>query len=154
MANSNVLNRQVLSNYHELQANLAEHIAAIKGGHCDTAAVLHQLEAMQRNVTGIGNFLSCVVPNKFYTERKHKTSTIAERVLQIPELLDSILEHGNIFDILNMRQTCHQIQGTIDASPRLQTRLFLRPEGDLTRPVSDHPLWYEDDWKDVVQYQS
>lgn len=142
MANSDALNRSVLSQYYELQVRLSDHAAAIRNESFDTAQLLRQVEAIQRNLKDIGNFLSCTVPNKFYHERRTATSETAARVFHIPELLELILEHCTTFDLIEMRKTCTGIKATIEASPKLQGKLFLRPEGALV-DLLDEESWLQ-----------
>lgn len=138
MAASDVMNREVLFKHRELQTNLSNQIAAIKSGDHDIDRILNQLEAIQTNATSIGDFLSCIVPCKFYNEHRAGTSTIAEKALHIPELLEMILEHCDILDVARMLQTCNGVRAIIEASPKLQTKLLLRPEGDLDNLVDNN----------------
>lgn len=124
--------RAALSNHHNLQSQLSDIVAAMTQGQCDKDEAFHQLTIMQKSVYGIGEYLSATIPTEHYNERRASDSAIAAKVLQIPKLLEQILEHTGACDIINVSATCRQLKAIIEASPRLQTLLFLRPAGVLT----------------------
>ena len=87
--------------------------------------------ALQRNANGIGRYLSYQIKPKFYNERRLPDSNVADRVLQIPELLELILLNLGAFDILNVASTCHGIQNIVNVSSKLQVRLFQKPASNI-----------------------
>ena len=121
--------RKVLAHYFNLQASLrlidraASHNGQYGEDFTGTAAEAHS------DMNGIGEFLSSQIEPIYYNERRQPNSTIATRVLQIPELLEMILEDTEFLDVLHMSETCHGIRNVIYASNKLQVKLFLKPAG-------------------------
>lgn len=133
MADSKTQDRKVRSTYHELPAKLAEHIAAITDGRHNTAAIIGHFEMIQNRITAIGNLLDTPVPTG--SDEGAEKSTVAKQVLHIPELLELILGHCDSISLVNMRSSCRTFCDIIDASTKLQQRLFILPAGDLVELV-------------------
>jgi hypothetical protein len=121
--------RKVLAHYFNIQSSL--HLigsaASRNGQHgedlAETAAEAHN------DINGIGEFLSSQIEPIYYNERRQPNFTIATRVLQIPELLEVILDDTEFIDVLRMSETCHGIRNAIYASSKLRVKLFLKPAG-------------------------
>jgi hypothetical protein len=153
MAGSEEQVRVVLSDYHDLQSQLSKTVSAISDDKISKAEVLHQLAAIQAKVNGFDLYLSSTVAARYYNERRSPESTVAKNVFHIPELLELILEHASIFDILNVYQTCRGLKEIVEASPKLQIQLLLRLIGELVDPLAYlqmHLLraneWLDDQW--------
>lgn len=58
---------------------------------------------------------------------RDESSTIAQEVFAIPEILEMILLQTPVKGVINFSQTCTEARDIIDASPGLQTHLCLRP---------------------------
>jgi hypothetical protein len=131
-----------LTNHYNLQSQLSNAIDAINNDNFSKIEILHQLSAMQENVTGASSILSSIIPAELYSERRLSDSTIAQEVLQIPELLELILKHTSFWDVFNIYKTCRGLRAIVEVSPKLQAQLFLRPASTAVhkwrKPV--HPL--------------
>ena len=123
--------RQSLEHYNELQLNIAILIAAARQDQWDHKKIADAFLALQRNANGIGRYLSCQIDPKFFNERRLPDSNVANKVLQIPELLELILLNLGPFDILNVASTCHGIKNIVNASSKLQVSLFQKPTSNI-----------------------
>ncbi|KAK3686566.1 hypothetical protein LTR37_019671 [Vermiconidia calcicola] len=56
-----------------------------------------------------------------------ESCSIATQVLAVPKLLEMILEHVDVRDVLHAYRINRSTQDIIEASTKLQTKLFLRP---------------------------
>ncbi|KAK3680370.1 hypothetical protein LTR37_021280 [Vermiconidia calcicola] len=56
-----------------------------------------------------------------------ESCSIATQVFAVPELLEMILEHVDVRDVLDAYRINRSTREIIEASPKLQTKLFLRP---------------------------
>lgn len=135
----------VVSEYCELQSNLSGTLQNIGTSKASFSRdeVVGLIRSIQTKVNGIGESLSVFVPTKVYNQVRQKDSTTAMTVFQIPELLELILRYNTVFEVLAMYQTCRGIRAIIEASPRIQTQLFLRPENASLGPHTTrkrHPL--------------
>ena len=119
----------VLANYTQLQTQFSDFTVAVEDGESAKTDILRQLTAIKTSIEGVGKHLSSIVPTRIYNERRSANSTIAHKVLCIPELFELILEHTSVLDVIKVSETCRELKAIIQASPRLQTKLFLRPAG-------------------------
>ncbi|KAK4892527.1 hypothetical protein LTR27_008991 [Elasticomyces elasticus] len=77
------------------------------------------------------SFFSDLLKPVFYNHqqsRDHQNCTAAQKVFDIPELLELILQDLRIPHILSFQQTCRSAKACIDNSPRLQSALSLRSD--------------------------
>lgn len=119
--------RDVLSNYHHQQSRLSRAISSITNGQFDAKDILHGLKTIEQNANSVGDYLTTKIPTKYYNERRALDSTKAYEVLFLPELLEMIL--ATIADILNVYRACKDTRAIIQASLKIQIKLFLRPTG-------------------------
>jgi hypothetical protein len=122
------------------QRRLKEHVAkllksCIRGEIASSSRAADPadaLEACQAELEGLDEFWSTMLKATFYNEYIPENETrAAQRVFDVPELLEMVLEYTSICDILNFQQVCRSARDAIDGSPRLQRVLNLRaePEG-------------------------
>lgn len=83
----------------------------------------NDVQELQKAAEGISAYLSYNVPAKFYNERRPEDLRIAQSVFVIPKLLEIILEHANLKDVLSMCQVSKDFKDIIDGSPKLQMKL-------------------------------
>lgn len=107
--------RQVLAAYYDLQSGLAN-----LPNTATPNEISQHLATSQQKVDAFGDFLSIAVPTRIYNERRSTNSSTALKVLLIPELLELILEHATIYDILHFYGLCRGVKAVIDASSKLQ----------------------------------
>jgi hypothetical protein len=68
---------------------------------------------------------------RFFNERSSSSGEdrVAQRVFEIPELLENVLlHHNNMADIISMRHVSRTIQANVKGSPKLQRSMFLLPQ--------------------------
>ena len=124
----------------DLEHKIAETLKKVASGEYDSAELTSTLLSAQGHVNELGEYFRQNLRSnpEFYNERKPENSAIACRVFAIPELLEMILEHVKIPDLLNFYQCSVSIRDSIEASSKLQTQLSLRPaplKSHLTLPV-------------------
>lgn len=100
------------------------------------------MEATQQQLSEIGEYLRPRIVKKCYNDFQMSDSSKAAEVFHIPELLDLILEHVSIYDILYMTQTSQGIHAVVESSSYLQTRLFMRDGYPPSAPCARHGLYY------------
>lgn len=120
-------NRAALSHQQDLESNLSALLNDIKSGRQSQAALEKAIIAAQKHAAGLKMFLSSCIPQKFYNERRSDSSTAAQRTFDVAELLEMILDHLEIPDIVKMIQVSHSLKNSIEASTKLQDKLSLRP---------------------------
>lgn len=86
--------------------------------------LLNSIQMINDNVNGIASTLATQVEPKFYNMINPNDSTVASTVLSIPEVLELILLHADHEDIMSMCKVSHGIRDTIEASSKLQMRLY------------------------------
>ncbi|KAK5744737.1 hypothetical protein LTR17_001813 [Elasticomyces elasticus] len=92
--------------------------------------VANTLKDMETCVQGLGAFFSDFLSPAFYNEKQPLHSkgdtSAAQRVFDLPELLELVLEYVAEVDVLRFHQVNRSARASIDGSPRLQSRLSLR----------------------------
>ncbi|KAK4957176.1 hypothetical protein LTR10_005134 [Elasticomyces elasticus] len=85
---------------------------------------------METYVQGLDAFFSDFLSPVFYNEKQplHAMgdTSAAQKVFDLPELLELVLEYVEEVDILRFHQVNRSARASIDGSPRLQSRLSLR----------------------------
>ncbi|KAK5677499.1 hypothetical protein LTS10_010071 [Elasticomyces elasticus] len=122
----------------EHQQNLGHAISLLRrqqaalGASSDRANgdVANTMDDMDTCVQGLDAFFSDFLSPIFYNEKqplhfKGDTSA-AQRVFDLPELLELVLEYVEEVDVLRFHQVNRSARASIDGSPRLQSRLSLR----------------------------
>ncbi|KAK3658976.1 hypothetical protein LTR56_001413 [Elasticomyces elasticus] len=88
------------------------------------------MEDMETCVQGLDAFFSDFLSPVFYNEKQplHAMgdTSAAQKVFDLPELLELVLEYVEEVDILRFHQVNRSARASIDGSPRLQSRLSLR----------------------------
>ena len=118
-----------MSHQISLEQEIADTLKKVESGEYSSAELKSSLLSVQSHVTGLGGHFSRQLRTnpEFYNERKPEGSTIACRVFDIPELLEMILEHLTIPDLLKFYQCSTSIRDSIESSSKLQSQLSLRP---------------------------
>lgn len=119
--------RAVLANKQDLERDLSELLTQIRSGLLDPVEIEKAVLTAQQHCAALDPFLSNNVDTKYYNERRQDTSTTAQQTFDVVELLELILEHLGIPDILTMSQVSRSIHNSIEQSTKLQTKLSLRP---------------------------
>ena len=132
-------NRTALSHNQKLLADLARTISEIQRGGCSNNEIVSKLSAIQDDAKAFAKHLSHRLPPKYYNEIRTRDSTAAERVLNLPELLELILLPAGVREIMAMEQVNKSIRDTIKAAPRLQMALYLKPETSPENAPEEKP---------------
>ncbi|KAK5738356.1 hypothetical protein LTR17_006075 [Elasticomyces elasticus] len=92
--------------------------------------VANTLDDMETCAQGLGAFFSDFLNPVFYNEKQplHTMgdTSSAQKVFDLPELLELVLEYVEEVDVLRFHQVSRSARASIDGSPRLQSRLSLR----------------------------
>lgn len=90
---------------------------------------------------GLNDFFSDLASTTLHNERRSHTGCPARAVFDVPELLEHILSYLNAKEILRASEVDWTMYRTIEASPKLQAILHLRPSptGFLETPFSKNP---------------
>ncbi|KAK4892519.1 hypothetical protein LTR27_008983 [Elasticomyces elasticus] len=92
--------------------------------------VAKTMEDLETCVQGLDAFFSDFLSPIFYNEKQplHAMgdTSAAQKVFDLPELLELVLEYVEEVDILRFHQVNRSARASIDGSPRLQSRLSLR----------------------------
>ena len=141
--------REVLSRYLNLRSklNAVNALSATPGNEVDKESLARVLQTIQEVVKGLDKHFSDRFPPAHYNQIRYDDFTIADRVLNIPELLELVLEHVDLVDIVTMGRVSHGLRDTIEASPKLQIRLHLKAantselkgHGHETIPIKGFP---------------
>ena len=116
-----------LMQHRHLMFDLATLTDAVRQGTISNHNLLGCLALSETDVNGLGTHISSCLPSEYWNLRRPEDSKIASTVFGIPEALENILSSCKTFDILSIYKTCRGIRDIIDASPKLQTLLCLRP---------------------------
>ena len=73
------------------------------------------------------------VDNTYFNERRQEESAIARQMFGIPELAAKILSHLKFIDLERMTRISMKIRDIIDDSPKLQRKLSLLPDPEITQ---------------------
>ena len=119
--------RAVLSHEQEIELNLAGLLRDVEDGRLGQSELKAAILATQYHVQGVKTYLSQTIEPRLYNESRSTTSTIAKKVFDIAELLELILDHLTIPDILKMSAVDRDIRNAIKGSKKMQTKLALRP---------------------------
>lgn len=119
--------RRRLSHYQQLHTHLNGIIAKVRNGVINADETLKQLQDIREHVDGVGDYMSSHLPPTCYNEVRGDSSTIAERVLNIPDVLELILLNAEVVGIVAMEQVSKSIRDIIYASPKLQIKTGLKP---------------------------
>ena len=107
--------RRVLANYIQLQTQFFDITRAVEDGQRTKTDIVRHLAEMKTNIEGIGDHLSSIIPIRLYDEHRSADSTIAHKVLCIPGLLELILEHTSVLDVIKVSETCHELKAVVEA---------------------------------------
>lgn len=91
---------------------------------------LRIFESIESSLEGLRNFISSMAHPHLFNERSSTNwqHRVAQKVFEIPELLEKILLDTDMRDIIHMRQQSRTIQANIEGSPKLRRRLFILPQ--------------------------
>lgn len=143
--------RKALDHQQKLEqtiASMRRHPAA--GGPCDATFSDAKLDELEHNIHGLKTFFSDILKPVFYNERQRyyerqpldaqpEEVSAAQEVLDLPELLELILQYLTIPDILHFQQVNRSARANVDGSPRMLSVLSLRadlPDGHLRLPFA------------------
>lgn len=146
------ITRQGLSHYQSLEADLKTTLDGIRRGTIDLEDTINQLQAIEKHVEAVGRYLSSQIEPSYYNEIRPSDSTIAERVLTIPEILELILLNANITSIVAVELASKSIRNIIYGSPKLQIKGGLKPlQPPENQPPKHHsPLKTWELWRTGV----
>ena len=94
--------------------------------------VASSLSAMENNTNGIGKYISFRLDASYFNEIRSEESTIAERVLSMPEILEHVLLFTDVESVMAMERVNKKLRNIIDASPKLQSAIYLKPSLEST----------------------
>ena len=94
--------------------------------------VASSLSAMENNTNGIGKYISFRLDASYFNEIRSEGSTIAERVLHMPEVLEHVLLFTDVESVMAMERVNKKLRNIIDASPKLQRAIYLKPSLEST----------------------
>lgn len=120
--------RKVLAHHRKLQTDVARTISDVGSGACSIDEIIDRLHAMQEDTSAFGEYLSIELEPKYYNEIRVEESTTASKVFSIPELSELILLHARVNDVMAMEQVNRDLRNIISASPKLRSKLYLKPE--------------------------
>ncbi|KAK5712360.1 hypothetical protein LTR15_011940 [Elasticomyces elasticus] len=93
----------------------------------DVANIMADMETF---VQGLDAFFSDFLSPVFYNEKQPllamDDTSAAQKVFDLPELLELVLQYVEEVDVLRFHQVNRSARASIDGSPRLQSRLSLR----------------------------
>ncbi|KAK5744743.1 hypothetical protein LTR17_001819 [Elasticomyces elasticus] len=90
------------------------------------------IEDLERGSQGLDKFFSQFLDPIFYNEKQpldicpSGSTSAAQKVFDLPELLEEVLGYLSLVDILHVHQVNQSARASIDGSPRLQSKLSLR----------------------------
>ena len=119
--------REAIRDYWNLQDTPRRMLqAAERDGYSKEQLRNATLEAA-KHAAGIGRYSSNQFSPLSYNEIRRDDVAIASRVMAMPELTEAILSYTSIPDILDVSQVSRSLKAIIEASPKLQRQLFLKP---------------------------
>lgn len=118
--------KEVILHYHNLCSTIASILPKSNSANADRVLTPEIHEQLQQAANGFGKYLSSHLARKYYNEIRSDESTIANKTFNIPELLELILQHADHTDIVRIAQVSRNIKSIIQASTKLQVRLYLK----------------------------
>ena len=117
--------RQALEHHQNLLKNITNLATRLETSNVQQIELAYALNQAKNDIFGLDKYFRDILEPFYYNERRAKDSTIATRVLGVPELLDHILRYVDFMDIIRMIQTCRRISNNIETSSELQSRLSI-----------------------------
>lgn len=113
------------------QQGLQRKITAALQAPNDELAIRDALESMQTDVDGLETFFRTITLSQLYNEqRPPNAKDVAQKVFEIPEILEMILMKLEPVSLLVVMQTNPLFRDSVLASVKLQRRLSLLPDND------------------------
>lgn len=119
---------EVLSHRRDINKNLTAALQSLERG--DTDDTKQRLHAIQHNILGIEQYLSVTIEPTDYAQIRLSDSTTAAKVFAVPELLESILQHLEVPDLMRCYEISRTFRDTLESSKKLQICLFLLPDSE------------------------
>lgn len=116
---------KVLYHNHSINEILDEIVTDIEKGKLGT--LKHRISEVRHDVSGFERYLSATIEPKYYAQHRPKDSKAAIKVFAVPELLETILLNLDVMDLMPCYLVNRTFRDTMEQSPKLQIRLFLRP---------------------------
>lgn len=113
--------------FYNLKARLTRTLEAVRNGNCTLEQTADDLAAMNSDLNGVEDYVRFRLQPKYYNEIRGEDCSIAERVFNIPELLEHILLTVDVPGTISMERTNRAIRSGIAASSKLQIELCLQP---------------------------
>ncbi|KAK5712365.1 hypothetical protein LTR15_011945 [Elasticomyces elasticus] len=130
--------RSEVSQGLEHQQTSAHTIASLRRLQAQSVTAIPGLDdivdKLERSSQGLDTFFSHFLEPVIYNEKQpldhcpSGSTSAAQRVFGLPELLEEVLNCLDIADILRFHQVNQSARASIDASPRLQSKLSLRAD--------------------------
>ena len=130
-----------LAQHKHLSVTVANLTNRLRAGDIDQRDLETGLQAAQCHIAGLDAFFSATLSPVYYNEYRQENSTIAQRVLDIPELLEILLEHLDVATIMTVYETRRGILDIIEASSKVQDMLSLQvtssQDGTIRYPFNE-----------------
>ena len=125
--------RKLLAHQQNAQADISTLISDLQIRECSVDEAVTRLLATQNDVKGLDESLRNLLEPIYYNERRSEGSTAAQKVFDVPELLELILlHHVTISDVMSVYQVSRGLRDIIDGSSKLQSRLFLKTTSETS----------------------
>lgn len=122
---------EVLSHRRDINENITAAFRSLERG--DSNDTKRRLYAIQQNILGFEQYLSATIEPKDYAQIRLSDSTIARKVFAIPELLESILRHLDVPDLMRCYGVSRTFRDALETSKKLQICLFLLPDTEARK---------------------
>jgi len=140
----------VLAGHRETTAIICRLIAQLQAGTVDTVGLLGGLKSAERSLAAMITPLGTMIEDTVYQEYcpPHALG-LAQRVFDIPELLEMILDRLSIRGILLVQIVNRQFRDAVKTSTVMQRELYLLPH--VSKNVSLHPEFRNLDFRLTTQ---
>ncbi|GAB1726739.1 hypothetical protein NU195Hw_g6344t1 [Hortaea werneckii] len=122
---------------HEVAADgVSQALALLEADEIDREKLTLLLHGLQDTLNATAKYLK-QASNRTHcgTDRPHSVGCAAQKVFDVPELLELILLNFNVVDLLRLQQVGRQVRDAVKTSKKVQQRMFLIPSGSTHRRV-------------------
>lgn len=95
------------------------------------------LKALQLDASGLDDFFSNCLDPRFYAGSPNPNSTSAARkVFDVSELVEAVLEHLDVADLLRVQQVDRSMRDLVNSSTKIQRQMLLKVDNEGAFRVS------------------
>lgn len=118
--------RDLLAFQNKLQHDIPILLDDLRDGYCDPGQIQRVLGNIQEDASSVAKYLSPFIPSESYNELGKPGSDAAQNVFNTTELLENILNHFDVFELMNFYRVNRRTRDVIEGSPDLLKKMGLR----------------------------